>query len=97
MNIHIALYKWKDPADSREIAEILADIAALAGKIPGILQIHAGVNTSPYGAGYTHVIMVRAENKAAIEAYKAHPNHIKAANRVELMEEHGIGVDFSTD
>ncbi|MDQ2972986.1 MAG: Dabb family protein [bacterium] len=65
-------------------------------KVPGIVEIITGENTSKYGEGYTHVILVRGENQAALDAYRAHPDHAKVAETIEAMEEHGSGVDFVT-
>lgn len=53
-------------------------------------------NTSKYGEGYTHAILVRGENQAAIDAYRNHPDHARVATIIESMEDKGIGVDFST-
>ncbi len=94
MNIHIALYKWKPEVTPEQVNQVLQDIESLASKIPGILDITTGQNTSKYSEGYTHVILVRGKNQAAIDAYRNHPDHTKAATTIENMEDHGIGVDF---
>ena len=96
MNVHIALYKWKGSASAEQIERALADVEALAAKVPGIVEISTGENTSKYGEEYTHVILVRGENQAALDAYRAHPDHAKVAETIESIEEHGIGVDFTT-
>lgn len=97
MNIHIALYKWKETATQEQINHALKEIEALAFKVPGILDIITGQNTSKYSEGYTHAILVRGENQATIDAYRNHPDHAKVAAVIEAMEDKGIGVDFSTD
>jgi hypothetical protein len=94
MNIHIALYKWKDAVSQQAIAQALADVASLANKIPGIIEIVTGENTSKYSEGYSHVILVRGENQAAIDAYRAHPDHATVAQTIAAMEDRGVGVDF---
>lgn len=97
MNVHIALYKWKPRITAGQINQALQDIEALATKVPGILDITTGENTSKYSEGYTHAILVRGENQAAIDAYRNHPDHTKAATLIEAMEGQGIGVDFSKE
>src|SRR5580692_2422469 len=94
MNVHIALYRWKLSASRESIANALKGIEELANKLPGIIDIMAGENTSKYGDGYTHVILVRGKDQAAIDSYRAHPDHARLASEIEAMEEHGIGVDF---
>jgi hypothetical protein len=96
MNIHIALYKWKPSARPEDIDRAMQNISSLADKVPGIVDIVTGINTSRYGEGYTHVILVRGKDQAAIDNYRNHPDHTSAASEIETMEERGIGVDFET-
>lgn len=96
MHIHLALYKWKAGTAPSQIKEALREVEQLATKVPGILNITATENTSKYSEGYTHVIFVQGENQAAIDAYRAHPDHAKVAATIEAMEDHGIGVDFQS-
>jgi hypothetical protein len=97
MNIHIALYKWKESVTQDQINNALKQVEALAGNISGIVEISTGINTSKYSQGYTHVILVRADNQAAIDGYRNHPDHKKVANIIDDMEDNGIGVDFVTN
>lgn len=97
MHIHIALYKWKPSVKPEQVADALSQIESLAGKIPGIIDITTGENTSKYSMGYTHAILVRGENQAAIDAYRHHPDHASAAAIIERMEDRGLGVDFTKE
>jgi len=95
MYVHIALYRWKALATPGRIKTALEGVKTLADKVPGVIDISWGKNTSRYSEGYSHVILVRAENQAAIDAYRSHPDHEKVAQEIEAMEDHGIGVDFT--
>ena len=97
MNVHIAIFRWKVGVSETEVDNALNDVAALQSKIPGIVEISCGKNTSKHSDGYTHVVLVRGKNQAAIDAYREHPDHITVAARIEAIEEHGIGVDFCTN
>ncbi len=94
--IHIALFKWKAEASSVELQSALLAIERLSEKVPGILEISVGENSSRFAEGYSHVVMVRGESQEAIDAYRQHPEHQQAAGVIEAAEEHGIGVDFVT-
>jgi len=94
MHVHIALFRWKDSATQEAIATALATIESLASKVPGIVEIVCRKNESKYAEGYTHVVMVRGESQEAIDAYRAHPDHVLAARQIESIEDRGIGVDF---
>jgi stress responsive alpha/beta barrel protein len=95
MQIHIALYKWKSSVAPEQIGRALDKVKALQ-TIPGITEIIWAENTSKYSEGYTHVIFVCGENKAALDAYRNHPEHVLLADEIEEMEDQGIGVDFTT-
>ncbi len=97
MYVHIALFKWKPGIKLKDVDHALKGVEALKDKIPGLVEISTGQNSSRYSAGYTHVVLVRAKNQGAIDAYRQHPDHVKLAQEIEAMEEHGIGVDFSTN
>lgn len=96
MNVHIALYRWKPAVTSDEVEQALAEVESLATKVPGIVEISTAENASKYNEGYSHVILVRGNNQEAIDAYRAHPDHMRVAERLDGMEDHGIGVDFAT-
>ena len=96
MNIHIALYKWKDSVEPEQIDSALKEVEALASKVPGVVEISTGLNTSKYSEGYTHVILVKGNNQKAIDDYRNHPDHTKVANIIDSIEDQGIGVDFVT-
>lgn len=96
MNVHIALYKWKPDVALDEIEQALAEVESLAAKVHGIVEISTAENTSKYREGYTHVILVRGNDQAAIDAYRAHPDHARVAAQLDAMEDVAIGVDFET-
>jgi len=95
MYIHIAIFKWRTGTEAETIMRALQEVAALESKIPGVIEIAWGENESQFSEGYSHVVIVRGKDKDAIQAYRAHPDHEAVAARIEGIEEHGIGVDFS--
>ena len=97
MHIHIALYRWKTDTSPTKIEDALKNLEKLRGKIPGLVEISYGENKSQFSEGYSHVILIRGETAEAIQAYRDHPDHQAAALAIESIEQHGIGVDFTTD
>ena len=97
MHIHVALFQWKSGVAPQDIRQALQEVEGLQDKIPGVVEICTGENTSQYAEGYTHVVLVRAKTKEAIDAYRKHPDHVAVAKKIEAMEQHGIGVDFETE
>lgn len=96
MQIHIALYRWKNGTTEEDINEALQMIASLEKKVPDIVEISCAKNESKYSEGYSHIILVRGKTAESLAAYRTHPDHDRAATKIESMEEHGIGVDFAT-
>jgi hypothetical protein len=39
--------------------------------------------------------LMRCVTMESIDAYRTHPDHSAVAERIEAMEQHGIGVDFT--
>lgn len=96
MYLHVAIFKWKSNVEEQDVKDALRGVESLQDKIPGIVEITCGKNYSPYGEGYTHIVVVRGDTQQAIDAYRKHPDHVIVAKKIDAMEEHGVGVDFVT-
>lgn len=96
MTTHIALYKFKDSVTPEQINQVFQELTELQSKVPGLISINCAKNTSKYSEGYEYVILIQGKDQAAIDAYRAHPDHARIAQEIEAMEDKGIGVDFST-
>jgi len=94
MLVHIALFKWKESASKVEIDEALSEIRQLRKKVPGLIDIRCGLNSHAESKGFTHAVLVLAENQQALNAYRTHPDHDAAAKILLASEEDGIGCDF---
>lgn len=94
MIVHIALFKWKEGINEKQIDDALKDIRNLNNKCKGIIDILAGKNYHNESKGFTHGIIVLAENQAGLDNYRKHPEHEKVAKNIEKMEADGLGFDF---
>jgi len=54
---------------------VMEKLRALHGRIPGIQDLTCGANFSARSQGFTHALVVRFEDRAALEAYGPHPAH----------------------
>ena len=74
---HIAFFKFKPACTAEDIAEVWRIIEELPRRIPGILDLTWGPNTSTEGLsqGFTHSFVMTFENAAARDAYLPHPAH----------------------
>ena len=72
---HIALFRWKEEASQEAIDSAVRELRGLKGKIPGIVDLSCGANFSDRAKGYTHGLVVRFTDRAALEAYGPHAEH----------------------
>lgn len=94
MITHIAIYKFREGSSEKEINIALLDVKALKDKVAGLSDVLVGKNYNKWNEGYTHAIVVLAENQGALDAYRAHPDHEKVVKVLDEMEDRGIGIDF---
>jgi hypothetical protein len=77
MFFHVFGFKWKPEATEAQKAQVIVDVEAFKGVVPGLIEVHMGHNESPRGLGYTFAGVMRFTGKAAFEAYMVHPAHAK--------------------
>lgn len=72
---HLILFRWKADASAEAIAQVMDGLRALKGQVSGIRDLTCGENFSPRSQGFTHALVVRFEDRAALDAYGPHPAH----------------------
>jgi hypothetical protein len=77
---HIALFKVRSDATPEETQEMLRRLKLLKEEVPGVLALSCGTNFCERAQGYTHGLVVRFPDKAALDAYQDHPKHVAALN-----------------
>jgi hypothetical protein len=78
---HIVLLKLKSDTTAQQIQTLTDALLKMAGEIPGIEEISAGMNNSPEGKNgdFTYGFIVRFRDGAARDAYLPHPVHRQVA------------------
>lgn len=64
-------------AKARGIAQLQAAFGCLRGRIPGLLHIEVGVDSSRVDYACDVVLYSEFENQAALDAYASHPEHLR--------------------
>jgi hypothetical protein len=77
MVIHTFAFRWKAGVTEEQKRRVRAEILALQGQIPGLVETQVGENFSPRSQGYEFVGTMRFPDRAALEAYNTHPVHQK--------------------
>lgn len=80
---HVILWQLKEDLSAQEKAEVKAGIKegleGLAGKIPGLLEIH--VQTEGLETSNADVMLDSSfENEESLKGYATHPEHVKVAD-----------------
>jgi len=75
MYIHMFAFRLKPGVGQEDQDRMIREIAALKERIPGLLESHVGRNDSPRGQGFTVGGVMKFKDRAAMEAYNAHPVH----------------------
>jgi len=94
MYIHMFAFRFKAGVKEAQKERIFEEIRKLKSEIPEVLESWVGRNDSPRGQGYELGGVMMFADKAACEAYGAHPVHQKLlVCLMPLIEP--IEVDFS--
>jgi hypothetical protein len=72
---HAFAFRWKPDVSEAQKDKAAKEIAALQGKIPGLLETHVGPNISPRSKGYEFGGIMLFKDKASLDAYPRHPAH----------------------
>lgn len=72
---HLVLFQWTPDASAEAVAQVVTELRALKSQIPGVLDLTCGENFSPRSQGYTHALVVRFDDRTALEAYGPNPAH----------------------
>jgi hypothetical protein len=84
MITHIVLLSPAESVPLEDFESVLADSAAFADEIDGIVDLHFGADTlaESMGNGYTHALVITFTDAAARDAFLAHPAHVAYAARL---------------
>lgn len=75
MIVHNFAFRWKPIATEQQKSDAVTAIRALQGQIPDLLATFVGTNFSPRSQGYELGGSMHFPDRAALEAYNAHPAH----------------------
>ena len=98
MVVHIVFWKLReDGEESKEqrIQTMKEKLEALVGIVPGLLSAEVGKNYN--GGEYDICLFSHLKDRAALEGYAVHPEHLKAAEDVRASTCGRTAVDYDSD
>jgi hypothetical protein len=102
MITHMVLLRFRKDVSRQQADAVMAEIASLKGKVPGVLSFTGGAYSSPEGLnkGYTHAFCMMMKDAASRDGYLTHPEHEKVKKSVLAALDGGldgvVAFDYAT-
>ena len=94
MLTHIVILKYRADIEQAVREEHVAHLRRLPAVIPGIVSFNIGFDVLGLPRSYDTGLVAVFRDRAALDAYTVHPEHIIAANFGRGISEHVASVDF---
>jgi Stress responsive A/B Barrel Domain len=94
MLTHIVVWKYRADAEQfarDEHVKLLSDLASI---IPEVQSLSVGFDTLHLPRSYHTGLVATFADRAALDAYTVHPEHVKVAEFGRSISEHVVSVDF---
>jgi hypothetical protein len=94
---HIVIFKFNEYITPEKEQDLLNQLLAFKGKIPGIVELTAGFNVTEeieQKQGFTLGLRVTFENKQALDEYQPHPIHQDFVSSLAGIIDNVIVVDY---
>ena len=97
MLTHIVVWKYKAEVGEERRREHVARLRALEGVIPEIESFAVGTDVLRLPRSYDTGLVAVFRDRAGLDAYTVHPEHVKVADMGREVSEHVVSVDFVDD
>ena len=94
MLTHIVVWKYRADAPQATRDEHVAGLKSLSDVVPGIESFSVGFDTVRLARSYDTGLVAVFRDRAALDAYTVHPEHVKVADFGRGVSEHVVSVDF---
>lgn len=94
MLTHIVVWKYRADIEQFAREEHVKLLRALASIIPEVQTLAVGFDVLSLPRSYDTGLVATFADRAALEAYTVHPEHVKVAEFGRSISEHVASVDF---
>jgi len=94
MLTHIVVWKYRAEVEQLTRVEHVERLRALASIIPQVQTLDVGFDTLFLPRSYDTGLVATFADRAALDVYTAHPEHVKVAEFGRSISEHVASVDF---
>jgi len=96
MLIHIVVWKYRAEIDNETREEHVALLSSLQAIIPEVQSLSVGFDMLHLPRSYDTGLVATFVDRAGLDAYTVHPEHVKVAEFGRNISEHVASVDFIT-
>jgi hypothetical protein len=97
MLTHIVVWKYRPEVEIPIREEHVALLRKLASVIAEVQSLAVGFDVLHLARSYDTGLVAVFEDRAALDVYTVHPEHVKVADFGRLISEHVASVDFEDD
>jgi len=94
MLTHIVIWKYRADVEQEIRDEHVALLRKLAGVIPEVRSLAVGFDTLNLPRSYHTGLVAIFDDRAGLDTYTLHPEHVKVADFGRSISEHVASVDF---
>jgi hypothetical protein len=94
MLTHIVVWKYRADTEQSAREEHVRLLSSLATIIPEAQSLSVGFDTLHLARSYDTGLVATFADRAALDAYSVHPEHVKVADFGRSISEHVVSVDF---
>ena len=97
MLTHIVIWKYRADVGADARAEHISALRALVGVIPEIVGFNVGADMLHLPRSYDTGLVATFRDRAGLDAYTAHPQHVAVADMGRNLSAHVASVDFEDE
>ena len=97
MLTHIVIWKYRADVEQVVREEHVARLRRLASLIPEVESLSVGFDVLLLPRSYDSGLVATFRDRAALDAYTVHPEHIMVADMGRNISEHVASVDFLSE
>jgi hypothetical protein len=94
MLTHIVIWKYREEVEQKVRQEHVTLLRGLSAFIPQLISLSVGFDVLNLSRSYDTGLVAVFHDRAGLDAYTVHPEHVKAAELGRKISAHVASVDF---
>ena len=94
MLTHIVIWKYRTEIDPATREDHVRRLQSLTHIVPEVRSLTVGFDTLKLPRSYDTGLVATFDDRAGLDAYSVHPEHVEVANLGRSISEHVASVDF---